>query len=134
MQQTWTVLQHVGPNHLGLCSNQGYGVHVYADNSKYEGNWKDDKQHGKGTLVTSDGSTYQGMWKDGKKHGQVHRLSLNFHCRNSSFHRHALTFHRLSLTLHCLSLPFPGRVPRPCPPGPQINAPANLTRSSRESA
>lgn len=37
--------------------------------TSWQGNWKDDKQHGKGTLV-SDNGTYQGMWKDGKKHGQ----------------------------------------------------------------
>ncbi len=37
---------------------------------KYEGEWKDNKRHGKGTYTFLDGAKYEGEWKDGKGHGE----------------------------------------------------------------
>jgi len=47
----------------------GSGTLTYADGSKYEGQWKDDKQHGSGTLTFANGDKYEGQWKDDKQHG-----------------------------------------------------------------
>ena len=38
---------------------------------KYEGNWKDDKQHGKGKETWNNGDeTYEGDFIEGKKNGK----------------------------------------------------------------
>jgi hypothetical protein len=43
----------------------GYHVWIFEDGSKYEGEWKDDKKHGKGIFYRSDGSKcYEGDYKD----------------------------------------------------------------------
>ena len=71
----------------------GMGTSVYADGSKYEGNFLEDEPNGHGTLTYSNesvyvgnftngnrdgeggvwthpnGSVYKGEWKDDKKHG-----------------------------------------------------------------
>jgi len=76
----------------------GYGVQVYPNGEKYEGQfgqglrngegtlwvpvgkalklrknyvggWKDDKQHGKGTCFFKNGELFQGFWDNGKMHG-----------------------------------------------------------------
>jgi len=36
----------------------------------YDGDWKDNKRHGKGTITWADGSKYVGEWKNGWKHGK----------------------------------------------------------------
>jgi hypothetical protein len=52
----------------------GHGTYYYADGDKYEGEWKEDKRHGKG-VVTYAGQNgtisekYDGDWVDGKMHG-----------------------------------------------------------------
>lgn len=48
----------------------GTGVYFYADGDKYDGEWKDDKRHGKGivTYAAEDGSVaekYDGDWFEG---------------------------------------------------------------------
>lgn len=35
----------------------------------YEGEWLNDKKHGKGTQVWKDGSRYDGQWRNGKANG-----------------------------------------------------------------
>jgi len=47
----------------------GYGVMVYANSDKYEGNWIDGKQDGEGVMTYANGSTYTGEWKNGLKNG-----------------------------------------------------------------
>ncbi len=37
---------------------------------RYEGDWEDDKQHGKGTEEWPDGAKYEGQYMNGKKHGK----------------------------------------------------------------
>ena len=39
----------------------------YANGDVYEGEWKDNKMHGKGVYRRADGSVYHdGQWKDNK--------------------------------------------------------------------
>ena len=35
----------------------------YGDGDFYEGDWKDDKTHGKGKYVEDNGSMYEGDWQ-----------------------------------------------------------------------
>ena len=37
---------------------------------RYEGEWRDGREHGAGTLVETDGSTFYGFWADGCRHGE----------------------------------------------------------------
>ena len=41
-----------------------------ANGNKYDGDWKDDKKHGKGVYNFNNGDEYDGDWKDGKVHGK----------------------------------------------------------------
>jgi hypothetical protein len=40
---------------------------TYEDGTKYEGQLKTDKPHGKGTMKYADGDIYTGEWNNGKK-------------------------------------------------------------------
>jgi len=43
----------------------------FVETSKYDGEWKDDKFHGKGIYISDCGCCkYDGDWRNGKKHGQ----------------------------------------------------------------
>lgn len=42
---------------------------IHPDKSKYEGELKDFKMHGKGVLITDDGTKYEGDFVDGRLHG-----------------------------------------------------------------
>ena len=45
----------------------GKGILIYPENGgKYEGNWKNGKYHGKGKLIYFDGGIYIGDFKNGK--------------------------------------------------------------------
>ena len=48
----------------GDCKN-GYGVLVYNDGARYEGNFKNGKKNGQGTLTSASGKKQSGKWKDG---------------------------------------------------------------------
>ena len=48
----------------------GKGVYVYANGDKYEGDWLDGKKHGKGVITFADGNKYEGDFVDGKFHGK----------------------------------------------------------------
>ena len=39
------------------------------DGARYEGHWKEDKQHGEGLESWPDGASYHGDYVEGKKHG-----------------------------------------------------------------
>jgi len=43
-----------------------YGIYFYFDGDKYEGDWVDDKNHGKGTKYYSNGDKYAGDLVDNK--------------------------------------------------------------------
>ena len=50
------------------------GTYIYADGDKYDGEWKDDRRHGKGTVIYrgADGAVvekFEGDWFEGKMHG-----------------------------------------------------------------
>src|SRR5437016_1117757 len=44
-------------------------LHIYENGDIYEGEWKDDKEHGKGNKIYASGSlkghSYEGNWKNG---------------------------------------------------------------------
>lgn len=46
----------------------GRGVMLYADGSRYGGEWKDGTQHGKGVMITAT-FEYEGDWDSDKMHG-----------------------------------------------------------------
>lgn len=80
----------------------GYGIYMYKNGDRYEGNWvnglkegagqetygngirsyigffKDGKYNGSGQLKESDGSLYRGEFKDGLKDGQGNLISEPF--------------------------------------------------------
>ena len=50
------------------------GTYHYSNGDRYEGEWRDDKRHGKGvvTYAGPNGTVqekYEGDWVDGKMHG-----------------------------------------------------------------
>ena len=47
----------------------GFGVYNWKDGRQYEGEFVNDKKHGKGKYKWANGKVYDGMWKDGKQHG-----------------------------------------------------------------
>src|SRR4030042_3706637 len=44
--------------------HDGHGTFIYADQSKYSGDWKEGLRYGKGTYVYSSGSIYSGKWEN----------------------------------------------------------------------
>ena len=53
---------------MSLPSN-GYGSYTYHDGSKYTGEWKDSKPHGRGKMEFPDGNIYEGNFGNGLKEG-----------------------------------------------------------------
>ena len=58
----------------------GKGIRVYADGSRYEGDWYQDMQHGFGVYIGSgpEGVRYEGTWYYGKRNG----LGIQSYCNN----------------------------------------------------
>ena len=55
---------------------------MYADGSKYEGEWHDGKRHGKGKFVFWSGNVEESEYVDDLQHGEavgqsINRLSLH---------------------------------------------------------
>jgi hypothetical protein len=46
------------------------GIFEWPDGRRYEGMWKEGKQHGKGVLYEKDGSQKVGEWIEGKQVGR----------------------------------------------------------------
>ena len=44
----------------------GKGTYIWASGARYEGDWRDGKKHGKGTYVFANGTRVVGDWRDGK--------------------------------------------------------------------
>ena len=49
-----------GQWNIGNSERDGIGIQVWADGSKYEGCWRNDKANGKGRLIHADGDVYEG--------------------------------------------------------------------------
>ena len=47
----------------------GYGIYIYADGIRYEGQYFNDKKDGYGVYKWPDGRIYEGWWSRGKQHG-----------------------------------------------------------------
>ena len=47
----------------------GRGIQVWADGSKYEGYWREERTNVKGKLFLADEDIYEGVWLDDKAHG-----------------------------------------------------------------
>ncbi len=45
-------------------------IYTYPDGTRYKGEWKDNKRHGKGVLIRPDGTKYSGEWLNDKPDGQ----------------------------------------------------------------
>ena len=45
----------------------GYGVYVHPNGGKYEGEYFNDKRHGKGKFTSATGEVEEGEWKEGEK-------------------------------------------------------------------
>lgn len=45
----------------------GYGIYIHINGAKYEGNWKDNVQHGFGIENWNDNSKFEGHYVNGKK-------------------------------------------------------------------
>lgn len=52
----------------GSCDN-GAGLYLWRNGNKYQGQWKNGKQHGSGVFSWSNGSVSYGDYKDGKRSG-----------------------------------------------------------------
>lgn len=57
------------------------GIYKYADGSRYEGSWENDKIHGDGVSYYPDGDRYEGSWTNGKINGVWCRGTWLLHTR-----------------------------------------------------
>lgn len=64
---------------------QGFGVIQWNDNSKYEGEWVDDRATGVGRLKHVEGDEYNGEWLNDKAHG----YGTYFHANDNSYYEGA---------------------------------------------
>jgi len=60
-------------SHLNRClsgdCNDGFGIYVWSNGERYEGNWQNNKRNGKGLNYYITGAKYDGFWKDDLKDG-----------------------------------------------------------------
>ena len=48
---------------------QGFGIYIYSDGVRYDGEYLADKKEGYGVYYWTDGRKYEGWWHKGKQHG-----------------------------------------------------------------
>ena len=53
----------------------GIGMYISASGNVYEGEWLNDKRHGKGKQVKADGSWCEGTWTNNLMNGKFRRAS-----------------------------------------------------------
>ena len=62
-----------GSMYLGEWNNEdnrhGRGIQIFSDESRYSGQWSNDKPNGLGILRQKNGSYYDGQWLNGKAEG-----------------------------------------------------------------
>ena len=61
--------RYIGKIHKGV--PHGYGVKVWPDGKKYQGNWIKGKMHGNGELLISEGESFTGEFKFGLPWGLI---------------------------------------------------------------
>ena len=60
--------RYVGEHRDG--KRHGRGTYTWADGNRYEGEWQADKMHGQGTMTWHYGDRYEGEYRDGRRHGR----------------------------------------------------------------
>ena len=45
----------------------GQGTYTYENGTKYEGSWKDGKEHGEGIFTDQKGKSKRGIWDNGER-------------------------------------------------------------------
>ena len=74
----WGLGPQRGDQYIGEFKDGNYHRGTYINKDRhmsdilwtYDGDWKDNKRHGKGTFTWADGSKYVGEWKNGLKQGK----------------------------------------------------------------
>ncbi|HJQ56860.1 MAG TPA: hypothetical protein VJ890_08130, partial [Vineibacter sp.] len=51
-------------------NQHGRGVYTWADGDRYDGEWQNGEQHGRGVYASADGDRYDGEWQNGEQHGR----------------------------------------------------------------
>ncbi len=64
----WKVSKYTGEMKDG--KEHGRGVYVEANGDRYEGEFRNGKRHGHGVVVWTSGASYEGDWRDGNFHGR----------------------------------------------------------------
>ena len=72
-----------------MSMRHGWGVEIWPNGNRYEGDYDKDRMHGKGKMVTGAG-TYEGAYKDGFKHGTGVMLFKNGQVSSTSCRQHFL--------------------------------------------
>jgi hypothetical protein len=68
----------------------GKGVHVFAGR-RYEGEFKDNIREGEGIFTSQNGDRYDGEWKDGRRHGRGVLIEVGRELLESGELAHTLT-------------------------------------------
>lgn len=48
---------------------EGHGVFTWRDGSRYDGEYRNNKKHGKGKYTSPEGKEYEGSWENGVRQG-----------------------------------------------------------------
>ena len=70
---TRTITYNSGSRYHGQTRNgkpHGRGIYTWSSGSRYEGEFRNGKRHGRGVYTRADGSRYEGEWRNGKKTGR----------------------------------------------------------------
>ena len=63
---------------LQSCNDrEGYGVMLWEDGSRFEGNWEKGKPNGSGISWTASGIKYNGTWRNGRLNGKGKYTTAN---------------------------------------------------------
>ena len=58
------------PSDQSILWHMCQGTYTFANGDRYEGEWRDNKSHGRGTYTFADGDRFVGEFRDDKSHGQ----------------------------------------------------------------
>jgi hypothetical protein len=57
-------------NDNGTYIKNGYGIEIYSNGDKYEGEWRNNQRYGQGTMNYANGDKYEGGWLNNRRSGQ----------------------------------------------------------------